>query len=631
MNLKLKKIEIKNFKSIEYLELDIEKHGGSYTAMLTGLNESGKSNLLEALSFLSLKQDSLGEYHFENCKNNRLDQETVEVRFYFHLPSPQEYLDPIRQYCKNEELLDFEFSKIQKTVILEEGEKSVQFEYKLNLKKTPYIRVQRVPHPEEEDETVEGRELAEEPEDSSFTLLEESNFNDFFSNKFLFLILGDFSSQCSFWKSSSSYYLSEVDLNSFKENPESNIPLKNIFHLSGYETPEKIAEVVEKSLNDHSRKIALETKLSRKATEYIGKRWKTHPIEIYIRIESTGMCTPTIKNISEEDEYHEKMESRSTGARHFLSVLLSLSIECHNQERNGELILLDEPESHLHPSAIRDLRKELIKMGEENYVFAATHSPFLIDKENPSRNIIVKKNKKSLTEIKRLCPEQNAIDEEVLREAFGMSVYRDLLNPHSLLLEGACDKMIVDKGLNALNKKGFGTTNGHGDNLETLVSKMNHDDISLLVLVDDDKKGKAYKNKIIKIKGNFSKENVFTLRDLNGNLPDGATIEDCLNLKFIQRTFSNLEGLSSQKGDINLESSQPVLKQIKEYLNRQFPQESEKKKKIHILEELKKELSEKLELSQSSLQKNHPELFTLIQKIIGKLEPESDQPDRSSS
>lgn len=60
--MKLTSIEIENFKSIKKRTIDVEKHGGSYTTMFLGINESGKSNLLQAISFLMpYKQNSISK------------------------------------------------------------------------------------------------------------------------------------------------------------------------------------------------------------------------------------------------------------------------------------------------------------------------------------------------------------------------------------------------------------------------------------------------------------------------------------------------------------------------------------------------------------------------------------------
>ncbi len=49
--MKLSKIRILNYKSIMDITLEVEKRAKSYTTMLVGKNETGKSNILEAISF----------------------------------------------------------------------------------------------------------------------------------------------------------------------------------------------------------------------------------------------------------------------------------------------------------------------------------------------------------------------------------------------------------------------------------------------------------------------------------------------------------------------------------------------------------------------------------------------------
>jgi predicted ATP-dependent endonuclease of OLD family len=43
-------------------------------------------------------------------------------------------------------------------------------------------------------------------------------------------------------------------------------------------------------------------------------------------------------------------------------------------ETLNKVILLDEPETHLHPSGQKYLRNELLKISENNLVIYATHS-----------------------------------------------------------------------------------------------------------------------------------------------------------------------------------------------------------------------------------------------------------------
>lgn len=47
----LKNINIQNFKSIEDVDVQVNKLHDSYTTIFVGLNETGKSNLLDAISY----------------------------------------------------------------------------------------------------------------------------------------------------------------------------------------------------------------------------------------------------------------------------------------------------------------------------------------------------------------------------------------------------------------------------------------------------------------------------------------------------------------------------------------------------------------------------------------------------
>ena len=49
--MKLASIILKNYKSIEELEIEIKEIDGSFTYALLGINESGKSSILKAISY----------------------------------------------------------------------------------------------------------------------------------------------------------------------------------------------------------------------------------------------------------------------------------------------------------------------------------------------------------------------------------------------------------------------------------------------------------------------------------------------------------------------------------------------------------------------------------------------------
>ena len=202
----------------------------------------------------------------------------------------------------------------------------------------------------------------------------------------------------------------------------------------------------------------------------------------------------------------------------------------------------------------------------------------------------------------------------MLREAFGIDVYRDLLNPHSLLVEGASDKILLQKALNCLKHSNIGITNGHGSNITTLVSKLNYDDIHIVVVLDDDEDGRKDKEKILKIGGAYTDKNVYTIRDLVGEIIDKGTIEDTLDTSFVKAKFVQFcKDKYNKELNFEVDAAQPILKQITEVLksNRLFSNWD--------LDAFKKLLSDEFNPNTKSLEDNNPLLKKLAEKIVEKI------------
>ena len=68
------------------------------------------------------------------------------------------------------------------------------------------------------------------------------------------------------------------------------------------------------------------------------------------------------------------------------------------------ILAIEEPESHLHPDAIRRIREDLLEFAKEDQVVITTHSPILVNREEVGANILVEKNAaapaKSLSQIR---------------------------------------------------------------------------------------------------------------------------------------------------------------------------------------------------------------------------------------
>lgn len=616
--MKLTKIKIENYKSIKLLEFDIKKHGTSYTTMFLGVNESGKSNVLDAMSLLEVPDKEYDYYGLHNQKDE--ENNPVDLWYYLEFDGKTTCASSLRAGIEGGDLLSFEVTDVVKNVYLQHGETTFSGSYDFEIKKlTPGLFINKtqktVANNTGQQVQVTVFKISKTKEDDTFEELTVENFKSFFAKK-IEAIVSRNEPSVSYWKPSSKYLISTEDLNSFAQDITTKPALKNIFLLAGYEEQDTIQAVVATVTNGQQRS-KLRSKLEDELNKYIKGVWK-HDIDVVVDITETGQFTLSIKDTGEENK-HDRLpiNGRSEGARHFLSLILSLSIESKHSQRKNQLILIDEPESHLHPSGIRDLSKELLRIGTNNYLFVSTHSPFLVDKKTKERHIIIKKNSLALTEKIHIDGHASTIDDEVLREAFGLEVYRDLLNPHSILVEGASDKILLQKALALKNNTQFGITNGHGSNVDTLASKLNDVGISILVLLDDDESGKSYKNKIIRIGGSYSIENVFTIRDLVGNIVADGTIEDALGKDYVELKFKELycNHYSEAKCDIDLDETTPKISQMKAYLH-----QNQKPGIDKFIEEVKNKLASDFSPTKSAFSTKFPLLDSLADEIIKKLQ-----------
>ena len=206
-----------------------------------------------------------------------------------------------------------------------------------------------------------------------------------------------------FWKSDSKHLINEqINLDAFAADPENtSVPLVNCFELAGI-GQDDIAAQVAKLKTDPAEINNLQEKLGDKVTTHIKKVWPNHPVKIKFQI-NNSLLSFLVED--EKVKYKSKTtEQRSDGFRQFISFLLTISAESATNKLSNSLLLLDEPETHLHPQAQEYLKDELIKItrnNENNIVFFATHSNYMIDKEHIERCFRVSKQSNRKTKLEK--------------------------------------------------------------------------------------------------------------------------------------------------------------------------------------------------------------------------------------
>lgn len=372
--MKLVHINIENYRSIERIQFDITAIDGGHTYTLIGTNESGKSNFLKAISLVNGQENVAYPRDFFDAT-----KPVVISRKYEFTPVDDKILkDYLRKLDFDEEILaQLQISTVEMISKFDpidgtarQNEELISFGQRVIPSHT-YAGGRPVP-----------RDIAQ--------ALEHFDFARFFS-EILPTYFHENSHRIVFWKSDSKHLInSPIDLSAFATNPqEVSIPLLNCFALAGIDD---IQTTVTRILPNPSEAHDLQMKLGDKVTEHIRRIWPNHPISIAFQING-NMISFLVEDFNVKYE-SKSTDQRSDGFRQFISFLLTISAESAVQELANTLVLLDEPETHLHPQAQENLMDELINLTKNdlnNIVFFATHSNNMIDKTHIDRCYRVQK------------------------------------------------------------------------------------------------------------------------------------------------------------------------------------------------------------------------------------------------
>lgn len=255
-----------------------------------------------------------------------------------------------------------------------------------------------------------------------------------------------------YWEHNNKYILkSETafsDIMDKKNINDVSRPLANIFLLGlGTKTFEEIKSKIKEIQNDPNERSRLARTLNNKINEYIKKVWGDYDQEILISLEKEQIRIEFYDPKKEDASYYN-MEERSQGCRAFLSFLLTIGAEAKHGVIKNTVLLLDEPETHLHPSGARFMLQELIKISENgNLVLYATHSIFLIDRNNLNRHIILKKEKEKTIIIPANVGRVGYLmQEEVLYKALDVNINSDFNSSkdNNFVFEGDGDVALFD-------------------------------------------------------------------------------------------------------------------------------------------------------------------------------------------
>ena len=479
----LKEVKIKNFKSIHECDIDAAKG----CKVFVGLSESGKSNLLYALSALDSEFKLSKEYVKEGTRSTQeasiryvLSMTKEESSSFYEIIKQNIYSSKQDKFIqldeKNIKLVDFLKFEYVYFVDIRTNERTMRYyllgekanysisenhKFILGTKEIPLVITNK--KSEEQFEIKEKVIVNIDEYDIGENQCEEitaERLNSFFCGFGTEIAKKDIPNVL-FWEYKDEFLLpAYISIKEFIDNPDINIPLKYIFELNDI-TDIKTEYNECKEMGEASFQNLLD-EVSKKTNTYLRQVWKSMPQNCKLELrENADKINIRIKDTN--NSY--LLDKRSDGFKRLITYMIMLSVKNKNNLLNNTLILIDEPETKIDIPGQDYLKLELINIGKNNYVYYSTHSTSMVDTSNIGRHYIVKKDNEC-TNIEE-ANEDNYDSAMTLYKALGMQVYA-VINDKNLVFEGWTDMHVFQIALNKLSNskknkfKNVGTTHVPG-------------------------------------------------------------------------------------------------------------------------------------------------------------------------
>ena len=459
--MRLERAEIRNFRSIEDVDFVFEPR----CRVLVGINESGKSNILQALSFLDPDME-IEAGDLRELRSNEKPYEIARIRFQFSLNSDDknQVLKSIRRKVAGDVLKEpiIRIGKTKYSVAdFINSRSNTLYEINLFEGKRRYTYFALPPDAQiighwrwvsSAAEVASGQGVETAGDDIRIVDARKSQFpadslKEFAPEDLSHMVAAEFNAilkaslpDVVFWKYDEDQLLpGKIQISEFSSDPDICLPLKHMFELAGVPS-ENISDTITSALERSNGMRNLLKRVSSAATRHLHQVWKEYrDVDLELLQNGDFIDAHVLDRYNTYD-----LSRRSDGFKRFVSFLLDISVRARAQTLTNTLYLDDEPDIGLHPSGARYLRDELVRVAEDNYVVYATHSIFMIDRDYLPRHLIVSKQNEA-TRVED-ASETNFSSEEVLFNAMGYSIFEQL-SATNLVFEGWRDKRLFELAL----------------------------------------------------------------------------------------------------------------------------------------------------------------------------------------
>lgn len=266
------------------------------------------------------------------------------------------------------------------------------------------------------------------------------------------------------------------------------------------------------------------------------------------------------------------LKNRSKGFNWFFSFLVWFK-KIQEDQNSKYILLLDEPGLNLHASAQKDLLEFIEDLSKDYQIIYTTHSPFMIPSEHLDRvRTVLETDKGSV--ISNSIQEKDPNTLFPLQAALGYDIAQNLfISPRNLLVEGVSDLMylqVMSNFLLSLGREGLKdditiVPVGGLDKVATFISLLRGQELQIACLLDTftDARGKAKVEDLIV--GKIIQKNKIKFFDEFVDDYKQADIEDVFTKDDYLKIFNAANNKNIKVSDLK-GSIKPIIIQLNDYL-----------------------------------------------------------------
>jgi len=528
---------IRNFKGIENVTVNLNKSPDANIYTLVGLNESGKTTILEAINFFNPNDKGLSALELPGVtikdynilipiskRDNFNDDISLEVT----IKLDAEDLNKINEHTKNNTL----FRQIEpvENIKYYRNYKYKDSKFQLLDSRWTGFNGWLKTEPNKKYIVIDDKKYSKDNNTLSVfcnnlipSILYFPNFLFDFPSKIYLQTKAETTAK-------EKFYIELVQDILYSLENSSNIQI----HL--------VDRIKSGDANDRRNLNSLLQKMSRKVTDIVFEAWnrifkrEIRDTRIVINCDTDSDGLPYLEFEIEAQDGIYQINERSLGFRWFFIFLLFTQFRPFRKNTPQNIIyLFDEPASNLHSSAQKQLLKSFENLTKNSKIIYTTHSHHLINPNWLESTYVVKNEGLKLEDPETYNIKKTNISIEpyrdfVINHPHNTAYFQPILDvldyspsnleslPNCVLLEGKNDfytlayfqEVILAKP----TKLNISPSTGSG-NLDTLISLYIGWGKDFIILLDSDKEGGKQKERYVEKFGIIVEPRIFTLEDID--------------------------------------------------------------------------------------------------------------------